>query len=86
MQIIFVNFIKPISSLLPFPSSLARLEEYLRKEKSESALRIQTLWRGHRERTKLSARQEVALKVKAAIRIQRFVSGPCLNCVCVFER
>ncbi|GFN86337.1 Iq calmodulin-binding motif-containing protein 1-like [Plakobranchus ocellatus] len=49
----------------------ARIEEYLRKEKSVAALRIQTLWRGHRERSKLSERQKIAQQVKAAIRIQR---------------
>ncbi|GFR71692.1 IQ calmodulin-binding motif-containing protein 1 [Elysia marginata] len=49
----------------------ARIEEFLKKEKSVAALRIQTLWRGHRERLKLTERQKVAQQVKAAIRIQR---------------
>merc|ERR1719239_401658 len=50
-----------------------QIEEYLRKEKSVSALRIQTLWRGHRERSRLTERQKVAQQVHAAILIQRAV-------------
>ncbi|RUS91233.1 hypothetical protein EGW08_001039, partial [Elysia chlorotica] len=56
---------------LSFPLTPARIEEFLKKEKSVAALRIQTLWRGHRERSKLTERQKVAQQVKAAIRIQR---------------
>ena len=53
----------------------ARIEEFLKKEKSVAAVRIQTLWRGHRERLKFTERQSVAQQVKAAIKIQRVVSG-----------
>ncbi|KAK3787699.1 hypothetical protein RRG08_031928 [Elysia crispata] len=49
----------------------ARIEEFLKKEKSVAAVRIQTLWRGHRERLKFTERQSVAQQVKAAIKIQR---------------
>lgn len=44
------------------------------KEKSKAALKIQTLWRGHRERSQLLIRQQVAQQVHAAIKIQRAVS------------
>ncbi|BFZ06420.1 hypothetical protein BsWGS_09459 [Bradybaena similaris] len=60
---------KRLRTLEILPAS--RIEEYLKKEKSVAATRIQTLWRGHRERTKLSARQMVAEQVRAAIKIQR---------------
>ncbi|KAL8570993.1 hypothetical protein ACOMHN_037853 [Nucella lapillus] len=50
-----------------------QIEKYLMKEKATAAVRIQTLWRGHRERTQLTRRQEVAQQVRAAIRIQRAV-------------
>ncbi|XP_076456279.1 IQ calmodulin-binding motif-containing protein 1-like [Babylonia areolata] len=50
-----------------------QIERYLMKEKSSAAVRIQTMWRGHRERSQLTRRQEVAQQVKAAIKIQRAV-------------
>ena len=53
--------------------SQAQIEEFLKKEKSVAALRIQTLWRGHRERTRLTERQKVAQQVHSAIVIQRAV-------------
>lgn len=51
----------------------AQVEKFLMKEKQSAALRIQTLWRGHKERNQLTRRQEVAQQVKAAIKIQRMV-------------
>ncbi|XP_025084498.1 IQ calmodulin-binding motif-containing protein 1-like [Pomacea canaliculata] len=50
-----------------------QIEKYLMKEKSKAALKIQTLWRGHRERSQLLIRQQVAQQVHAAIKIQRAV-------------
>ena len=52
-----------------------QIEKYLMKEKSEAAVKIQTHWRGHRERSQLARRQQIAQQVKAAIKIQRAVSG-----------
>ncbi|CAL1544110.1 unnamed protein product [Lymnaea stagnalis] len=49
----------------------SQIENYLKKEKSVAATRIQTLWRGHRERSKLTERQNIAKQVHAAIIIQR---------------
>uniref|UniRef100_A0A0B6ZDD5 IQ calmodulin-binding motif-containing protein 1 n=2 Tax=Arion vulgaris TaxID=1028688 RepID=A0A0B6ZDD5_9EUPU len=60
---------KRLHTLEILPAS--RVEDYLKKEKSVAATRIQTLWRGHRERTKLTDRQSVAQQVRAAIKIQR---------------
>ncbi|ESP03049.1 hypothetical protein LOTGIDRAFT_185823 [Lottia gigantea] len=51
----------------------AKVDEYLAKEKSVAALKIQTLWRGKKERDLLPWRQEVQMQVKAAIKIQRTV-------------
>ncbi|XP_012941551.1 IQ calmodulin-binding motif-containing protein 1 [Aplysia californica] len=62
---------KRLHALEVLPAS--GIEEYLRKEKSVAALRIQTLWRGHRERSRVSERQKVKRQVKAAIIIQRGV-------------
>jgi hypothetical protein len=52
----------------------AQVEKFLMKEKQSAAVRIQTIWRGHRERNQLTRRQEIAQQVRAAIRIQRAVS------------
>ncbi|XP_050407309.2 IQ calmodulin-binding motif-containing protein 1 [Patella vulgata] len=51
----------------------AKVEQYLAKEKSVAAVKIQTLWRGKKERDLLPWRQQVRLQVRAAIRIQRYV-------------
>ncbi|XP_070175320.1 IQ calmodulin-binding motif-containing protein 1-like [Littorina saxatilis] len=50
-----------------------QIERYLMKEKSTAVVKIQTLWRGHRERSQLARRQEIARQVRAAIKIQRGV-------------
>ncbi|KAI8778182.1 IQ calmodulin-binding motif-containing protein 1 [Biomphalaria glabrata] len=60
---------KRLKALEILPAS--QVEKYLQKEKSVAATRIQTLWRGHRERSKLTQRQMVARQVHAAIIIQR---------------
>ena len=52
-----------------------QIEKYLMKEKSGAAVKIQTHWRGHRERSQLARRQQIAQQVRAAIKIQRAVSG-----------
>ncbi|KAH9509779.1 IQ calmodulin-binding motif-containing protein 1 [Bulinus truncatus] len=60
---------KRLKAIEILPAS--QVEKYLQKEKSVAATRIQTLWRGHRERSKLTQRQKVARQVHAAITIQR---------------
>ena len=50
-----------------------RIDEYLRQQKASAALRIQSRWRGHVERSRWTRRQAVVRQVKAAILIQRSV-------------
>ncbi|XP_041373463.1 IQ calmodulin-binding motif-containing protein 1-like [Gigantopelta aegis] len=50
-----------------------QVERFLEKEKAVAIIKIQKVWRGHKERHLLPARQELSRQVKAAIKIQRTV-------------
>ncbi|XP_046355575.2 IQ calmodulin-binding motif-containing protein 1-like [Haliotis rufescens] len=50
-----------------------QIPRFLQREQSDAAVKIQTMWRGHKERNRLPGRQEVARQVKAVIKIQRTV-------------
>ncbi|XP_059145860.1 IQ calmodulin-binding motif-containing protein 1-like [Physella acuta] len=49
----------------------SEVERFLNNEKAVAATNIQTVWRGHRERSRLKERQYITKQVHAAITIQR---------------
>lgn len=61
------------------PSIPAQVERYLGEVERQAALLIQRVWRGHRERRVFQDRRFHLKRHKAAVTIQRAVSGHLTN-------